>query len=178
MLIPQISSALYAGMVLISPDVPSFTQSSYRPQPTAMITAAPPPPTTPSTFLVPSPSSNAARLLVEPKSGSFARMANPQSSSSFQNNFALQQLFQQRALQDARLEQCQETQEEDFEQCFFYGTGGIDRMDGMGLIGGGVGRGRGLVGARYPSNAGIASNQDGTNSMMLPSSKKTTVPTW
>jgi hypothetical protein len=109
-------------------------------------------------------------------------MANPQ---SFQNNLALQQLLQQRALQDARLEQCQEKQEE-FEQCFFYGTGGIDRMDGMGLVGGGGG---GLVGARYPSSAGIIS-KDGHESTIMPSSnddalttlsrnpKKTAVPTW
>lgn len=117
-------------------------------------------------------------------------MANPQ---SFQNNLALQQLYQQRALQDARLEQCQEKQEE-FEQCFFYGTGGIDRMGGMGLVGGGGGGG--LVGARYPSSAGLASTSSttvvgggddggrdsgsGSSSTMTVSPKKTktVIPTW
>mmetsp|Transcript_21012 Transcript_21012/g.51644 ORF Transcript_21012/g.51644 Transcript_21012/m.51644 type:complete len:179 (+) Transcript_21012:1290-1826(+) len=178
MLMAQLSSAVYSGTILISPDIPAFPQSSLPQPPTSGI----PPPT----ILVPSPSSNAARLLVEPKGGSFSRMVNPE---SFRNNLALQQLFQQRALQDSRLEQCEEEQQEDFEQCFFYGTGGIDRMDGMGLVAGGGG---GLVGARYPSNAGLvgasttttttsssSTNNDGRDSSAVSrKTTKTAVPTW
>lgn len=67
---------------------------------------------------VESTSANAARLLLNPSPP----------ASSMPSSMALQQLAKQRALQDDRLKQCQEIQK-DWEQCFFYGTGG-DKEEG------------------------------------------------
>lgn len=72
-------------------------------------------PAAPDSIKVPSPSANAARLLLDTP-------GNPGSSWNTRNQLALRQLSKQRDLQDARLNQCQEKLE-DFEQCFFYGTG-------------------------------------------------------
>ena len=55
-------------------------------------------------------SANAARLLLDGPT-----------TASRPNPIALQQLAKQKALQDRRLEQCQEGGK-DWEQCFFYGT--------------------------------------------------------
>lgn len=61
-------------------------------------------------YIVSSPSANAARLLLDTPS---AKAPN--------GDAALQELGKQIALQDRRLEQCQEGGKE-WEQCFFYGT--------------------------------------------------------
>jgi hypothetical protein len=64
--------------------------------------------------IVVSSSSNAARLLLDydPSSVSTPSLA------------ATQQLVKQMGMQDRRLEQCHEMTKDDWEQCFFYGTGG------------------------------------------------------
>jgi hypothetical protein len=64
--------------------------------------------------IVASSSSNAARLLLD---------YDP-SSVSTPSVAATQQLVKQMGMQDRRLEQCHEMTKDDWEQCFFYGTGG------------------------------------------------------